>query len=205
MDNAVAAKTRTDILAKIDDRNNMIVEGVKAFSEVGLQRSLARHQIDTITRRALEELGALLPRPEILVPVARAGVAMWQAADNHFQYPETAFAISRKTKGTTQVDVTVTAGLVGTRARDILMLDTVAATGDTVLAVAEALRAIAPNARIYALICYASPEAIHRIQEADSLHHLAVAVQSMGVDPFGWLLPKIGGDAGDKLFGCPHG
>ena len=117
-----------------------------------------------------------------------------------FKHPKSIFIIAKKTKGTEFVDVTLSTGLEN-YAQDLLLLETVSATGDTLIEVARKINFICPEVKVSALVCYASPQAIEKTASSNCLTNLIVGIQSEGVDPAGWLLPKIRGDAGDKLFG----
>ena len=206
MSDALAPRRETCILDDIADCDNPteVLNSMRRFCNPEISRSDARTEIESITRCALSRFTGLFSAAPLLLPVARAGVAMWSAADAHFNQPVSAFVIARKKKGTTLVDVAFSSGIMACTAHEILMLDTVAATGDTIVSVAQELRQISPEARISALICYASPEAIAKMKSCEALERLGVAVRSKSVDPLGWLLPKIGGDAGDKLYGVPE-
>jgi len=176
---------------------------MRRFCEPEITRASARQEIESMTAAALDVFNGFFGEAPILVPILRAGMAMWTAADTFFGQPHSAFVVARKTKGTTQVDLSLSSGLDEAPASGILILDTVSATGDTIVSVARDLRQKHARATINALVCYASPEAISAIGRCQALNRLGVAVRAEGVDPHGWLLPKIGGDAGEKLYGMP--
>ena len=176
---------------------------MRRFCNPEITRVNARQEVEHMTSAALDTFGGFFGDAPTLLPILRAGMAMWSAADAHFGHPHSSFVVARKTKGTTHVDLSFSSGLDAVPDSGILMLDTVSATGDTIVSVARALRQKHSRAPISALICYASPEAISTIVSCRVLTRLGVAVRSVGVDPQGWLLPKIGGDAGDKLYGVP--
>ena len=200
--------TRERTLARIGDTTVAdtsqadLIERFAAFRDPAVTRAAARAHIEAVTTLMLRRLDAHLPVPDLLVPIARAGVAMWSAADAHFGCPETAFAIARKTKGTTDVAIALSSGLTERHGR-VLLLDTVSATGDTVVRVAETVAERLPHARVDVALCYASPTAMALIRGCGAIDRIALAILSEGVDRAGWLLPKINGDAGDKLYGRP--
>jgi uracil phosphoribosyltransferase len=143
--------------------------------------------------------GAAAPPPDVLVPIARAGMAMWSVANEQLGHPPSCFAIARKDKATRHVEVQLSGGLGGGEQR-ILILDTVSATGDTVVATAALLRARCPDSHIEVASCYASPEAVASITGSPFVERLVVGTLADGVDG-GWLVPRTNGDVGDKLFG----
>ena len=86
-----------------------------------------------------------------------------------------------------------------------LVLDTVLATGDTVLRLCDDLwkASLEKNrrAQVVVLCCYASPEALARIAAHSAVVSIFVARQADTVDEQGYLVPYTHGDMGDKLFG----
>lgn len=205
MSDAVLSRKEVCILEEIVDSDSPAeaLNSLRRFCDPRISRADARTEVETITRSALSRFTGFFSAAPLLLPVARAGMAMWSAADAHFNQPVSAFVIARKKKGTKMVDLAFSSGIGAATVHEILMLDTVAATGDTIASVARELRRMKPETRISALVCYASPEAIAEMGGCEALDRLGVAVRSESVDPLGWLLPKIGGDAGDKLYGVP--
>lgn len=206
MSEVVLSPTTTRIARDIREAapSGDLLDAMHRFRDPEITRAGARREVAHITAAALEAFRGFFGAAPLLVPILRAGMAMWPAADAHFGQPHSSFVVARKTKGTGQVDLSFSSGLDSVTGSGILMLDTVSATGDTVVSVAQALRRRHPHAPINALICYASPEAIAAIEACQALTRLGIAVRSEGVDPQGWLLPRIGGDAGDKLYGVPQ-
>jgi uracil phosphoribosyltransferase len=203
-ESSTVSRTATQTRVAWDiQRDTDQVAALRRFFNPRISRVNARLEIHTLTQLALNTFGVELGDTPLLVPILRAGLAMWPAADAHFGHPRTAFAVARKTKGTDHVELSFSSGLDRPPATGLLMLDTVSATGDTVVYTASALRTLHREIPISALVCYASPQAIASIEKARALTRLYVAVRSEGVDPQGWLLPKIGGDAGEKLYGVP--
>ena len=94
--------------------------------------------------------------------------------------------------------------------RDILLLDTVIATGDTITHLLEEIRATIEATRatkkdcarcVTVLTCYASPQALDLIKSHPLVKGIVVGVVADGADDKGFLTPSTGGDMGDKLFG----
>lgn len=194
------------ILVDIDNgvKKNSVYETIKSefetFCVSDVSRISARNAISSVTKNALELFKDHINNPDALVPVARAGMAMWEMVDNEFDAPATSFAIAKKVKGTKSVTVTFSTGLSGNLQR-LMILDTVSATGDTIVKVGKELQEAYPQATLDVFLCYASPEAMESIEQSGYFDTVLVAVRSTTVDAAGWLIPKINGDAGDKLYG----
>lgn len=138
----------------------------------------------------------------LLVPVVRAGVIMWMAANTFFRSPETSFILATKDKSARTVE-TVWWLKNALQDKEILFLDTVIATSDTISAVCQKLHEKSSGLveNVHLLACFASSEAIEKIRSGNLVTSLTVASISQSVDHLGYLVPSIGGDAGDKLFG----
>lgn len=89
-------------------------------------------------------------------------------------------------------------------------MDTVVATGDTILKLLDEMtsaigligtNAIKEHKRVIVLTCYASPQALSRIKGHPLVKGIVVGVLADSVDRKGFLFPSTGGDMGDKLFG----
>ena len=94
--------------------------------------------------------------------------------------------------------------------RDILLLNTVIATGDTIVKLLEEIKATIETSQHYevktskcvtVLTCYASPQALAILKSHPLVKCIVVGVIAHGVDDNGFLIPSTGGDMGDKLFG----
>lgn len=86
--------------------------------------------------------------------------------------------------------------------RRIVILDTILATGDTILKLCDELSDIGgPERYITVLCCYASPQALTAVADHRGVHSIFVAHQAETVDDDGYLIPYTNGDLGDKLFG----
>jgi phosphoglycolate phosphatase len=177
-----------------------ILTYLRAFRQAGIPRERAQRMVAFMTRHLLSAAAAELAPPDLLVPVARAGMAMWPVASAQLGSPPCCFAIAKKDKAARTVEVQLSSGPTGAE-RSLLIVDTVSATGDTVVAVAAALRQRCPHSRIEVAICYASPEAVAAISGSPVVDRLVVGTLAAGVDG-GWLVPRTNGDVGDKLFGA---
>jgi uracil phosphoribosyltransferase len=180
---------------------DQLLQLVKEFSKPGIDRGAAQYVIARMTQVILHaRFAAIASRSILLLPVLRAGAAMWPAANSWFGNPASAFAVATKTKATNNVAVAFST-LPRLGHPEIVVLDTVAATGDTMIAVAEQLAARFPSSTLHLVICYASPEAVHAIERFARVRSITVGVVGLSVDADGFVLPKINGDAGEKLFG----
>lgn len=186
--------------AESDPARIELKEHFDTFCTAKVTRKHARNSISQIVTISLELLDNHICDPDVLIPVARAGMAMWDAVDSRFEHPLTAFATAKKTKGTEDVSLTFSSGL-NDGIKKILVLDTVAATGDTLVHVGRELSVRYPDASIDVFCCYASPEAVSKAKRYNLYDNIFVSVMSETVDEAGWLIPKINGDAGDKLYG----
>ncbi|PZU68650.1 HAD hydrolase-like protein [Sphingobium sp.] len=192
--------TSISVEADIDtlDQSQNLQGPFRLFCDPSSDQTTTRRAIDEITRHLFSAIPAHLTRIDLVVPIARAGVAMLDAAVASLDGPAVSFAIGVKNKGTGDVRVELSTGPASSTS--ILVLDTVVATGDTVACAGKMLRARYPNAEISLATCYASPEALTRIEREGLYRHVFVAVRSSGCIE-GWLSPPINGDAGERLFG----
>ena len=86
--------------------------------------------------------------------------------------------------------------------RRLVILDTVLATGATVLKLCDELsNTVGSERKITVLCCYASPQALAAVANHRALHSVIVAHEADTVDDKGYLVPYTNGDVGDKLFG----
>jgi uracil phosphoribosyltransferase len=171
------------------------------FSAASIDRQEAQVQIGMMTREVLEvRFRTFVSAQVLLVPVLRAGAAMWPAANEFFGAPATAFAIATKRKGTSEVSVSLST-VSGPSQCKFVVLDPIIATGDTIRATTRLIANEFPRSEIHVIGCYASPEAVEHVCRDTKVTSLTVGVLARSVDRDGYLLPKINGDCGEKLFG----
>ena len=148
-----------------------------------------------------------------LIPVLRAGLPMYVAASPMFPNSDTALVQCSKDKsasGPSSVRVqwmgtnpTEAARLSSASTeRRLVILDTVLATGATVLKLCDELSStVGLERQVTVLCCYASPQALAAVADHRAVHSIFVAHEADTVDDNGYLVPYTNGDVGDKLFG----
>jgi uracil phosphoribosyltransferase len=176
-------------------------ECLDAFSNAQIDRREAQVQISSMTEIILQQrFRAFASERVLLVPVLRAGAAMWLAANRFFGEPACAFAVAAKHKGTSETAVTLST-VSGSSRCQVIVLDPVVATGDTICAVTKLIAAELPESEIHVVACYGSPEAVENIDRNAKATSLTIGLLAKTVDQSGYLVPKINGDCGEKLFG----
>ncbi|MEH2534933.1 uracil phosphoribosyltransferase [Bradyrhizobium sp. AZCC 1588] len=177
-----------------------IYQLLKLFSMPATNQATAQCIIDEMTESILRSSSGHVHRAGLLLmPILRAGMAMWPSANRLFPFSASSFAVAKKRKGTSEVSVRLSS--LPSSCKDVLLLDTVVATGDTVNEVAAQLHRELHDPSITFCTCYASPEGLAAIESAGLVHASIVGVRSQSVDGSGYLIPRINGDAGEKLFG----
>lgn len=86
-----------------------------------------------------------------------------------------------------------------TEGRDIIILDPMLATGNTVVAAIDRIKPLKPRS-IKLLSVISCPEGIQRLHEAHPDVALYTAAIDQKLDADGYIVPGLG-DAGDRLFG----
>ena len=173
---------------------------LKLFSMPATNQATAQCIIDEMTESILRSsFGDAHRSGLLLIPIIRAGMAMWPSANRLFPFSASSFALATKKKGTNEVSARLST--LPSSCKEVLLLDTVIATGDTVNEVALQLRSDLHRPSITLCTCYASPEGLAAIERAGLVDTAIVGVQSQTVDRSGYLIPLINGDAGEKLFG----
>lgn len=189
-------------VAVVLPRGARLAARLHGFSQPGIDRAGATQAIYSATT-ILAAATPQLDRVDLMVPIARAGLAMLPPADAATGYVNTLFAICRR-RGSVDVNCVWTPPNAATRSRHAVILDVVAATGRTINVVTASLRERAPVLEsITLLLCFATPDALETISVATEVPVCAVVGRLCdGVDAGGYVLPTTNGDAGDKLFGA---
>lgn len=181
----------------LDDETAMQVE---LLSREKATRGEVQSAISRITRHLINSL-SFQSKKTVLVPVVRSGLGMWVAANDILKQPETMFPEGRKDRETGEVAISLNK-IVDLSGKDILILDPIVATGDTIIATIDILQQTQKNIRsITVLSCYAAPEGVSKIIRASPKVRVIIGCLSQGMDEKSYLIPKTHGDMGDKLYG----
>ncbi|ACN13647.1 Upp [Desulforapulum autotrophicum HRM2] len=134
-----------------------------------------------------------------IVPILRAGLGMMDGVINLIPSAKVSvvgFYRDEKTLQPVQYYVKTASAM---DERIALILDPMLATGGTLLATIELLKASGCT-RIKGLFLVAAPEGIEKIQKAHPDVDIYVAAIDERLNEVGYILPGLG-DAGDKIFG----
>ena len=136
--------------------------------------------------------------PDYLCPVLRAGLPLAVGLSNHYPQAQVAPIHASRLGVSNAIAIERVAPIRS--GSTLLLVDTIAATGSTLVALGRMLKAEWEHLRLLVAIGYASPEALQRL--ADSGHFEAAWLGRVadGVDAQGYLFPATHGDAGDKMF-----
>ncbi|KAF2123487.1 PRTase-like protein [Dothidotthia symphoricarpi CBS 119687] len=143
--------------------------------------------------------------PVTLVPILRGALPMYVAASQHFADPFCVLVrgFRAQEKSSVRID------WLGRRPiplvpknGHIVLLDTVIATGGTILKICDELMAISGSAERHVTIlsCYVSPIGLAAVAKHPLVRNVIVAATAERVDEHGYVVPYPG-DVGDKLFG----
>jgi 4a-hydroxytetrahydrobiopterin dehydratase len=146
--------------------------------------------------------------PVTLVPILRGALPMYVAASRLFESPFCVLARGSRANG----DAPAQVEWLGRRPfplipenGHILLLDTVIATGGTILSICDELMTLSGPAVRYITIlsCYVSPNGLKAVAKHPLVRDVIVAASAESVDDNGYTVP-FPGDIGDKLFGKRH-
>lgn len=186
------------VLASLDTAHE-IAQHIYFLSKKNASREEVQYSIQCITQQLLKEVASDLPKV-VLVPVLRAGLSMWNAANVKYGMAETIFLEGRKDRQTGEAKVELRKNLDLTD-KNLIILDPIIATGSTLFAVLERLRTNGTPKSLTVLTCYAAPEGVTNIQKTVKDIQIVVGCLAKGVDKQGYLFPATNGDLGDKLYG----
>ena len=155
-----------------------------------------------------------LPASVTLIPVLRAGLPMYVAASPLFPNSNTALVTCSKDDKSKHGRSSVRLEWMGNNpveaARSsaafieqrIIILDSILATGATLLKLCDELSNISGLKRqVTVLCCYASPEGLAAVAAHEVVHSIVVAHRADTINEHGYVVPWTHGDLGDKLFG----
>lgn len=179
-----------------------IIGQIKTLSKPDATRKEAQRAVDSITRKLLPATFEPTPAAEVLLlPILRAGIAMWSASNTYFDSPESSFLIGSNEKGADQVSVTWPK-INEARGRHVVVLEPIIATGNTVVAAYETIMDQSDGLEsLTVLCCYAAPLGAQSIVEKTRGVNVVVGCLAETVSPDGYLVPPTNGDMGDKLYG----
>lgn len=142
-------------------------------------------------------------RKVTLVPILRAGLGMLPGVLELIPAAKVSVVGLQRDESTLHA-VTYYENLVDNMSdRTALILDPMLATGGTLVATIDMLKA-AGAARIKGLFFVAAPEGLRAVEAAHPDVEIYVASIDERLDERGYILPGLG-DAGDKIFGTPSG
>jgi 4a-hydroxytetrahydrobiopterin dehydratase len=152
---------------------------------------------------------SLTDTPVTLVPILRGALPMYVAASQHFTAPYCVLVRGSRAQRESGVRIE----WLGRKPLPlvpqdghIVLLDTVMATGGTILAICDQLLEESgdQNKYITILSCYVSPNGLAAVAKHPLVRNVIVATTAERVDEHGYVVPYPG-DVGDKLFGKAEG
>ena len=147
----------------------------------------------------------IVQSPTTLIPILRGALPMLVAAQPALPQSSSILARCSKTKGTADVVVEWLGRRPFPAAQDdgkIIVLDTIVATGDTIVQLCAELRALSGGtASMVVLCCYAAPAALERVAACPGVEYVVVGSLAERCDERGYLVPYTHGDIGDKIYG----
>jgi len=186
------------VLSKINESSN-VQQHLEQLSGVNATRRQVQTAVGSITRQLLEADYIPNSANTVLVPVLRAGLAMWPAAAEFFDYPEAILAEGVKSRQNNKSEVHFRK-LINLKDKDLVILDPIIATGGTLVETIDYLQH-KPVGSIAVLSCYAAPQGLDSINSAHPEVQIVAGSLAEEVDELGYLIPPTNGDIGDKLFG----
>jgi len=187
---------------------------LSASTTTSKMQSVVHQMTDLIISQAIStDAKLLISENTILILVLRAGLPMYVVAQNRLPNASCVPVRCMKLKGSRTVlshwlgvpsfpTVSSTSTTRGEEGKKIVLLDTVIATGDTIVRLCDELEAMGGMAGcVTVLTCYASPDAIEKVAEHQMVGGIVVGSRAESVDDDGYLVPYTHGDVGDKMFG----
>ena len=144
--------------------------------------------------------------PTTMIPILRGALPMFVAAQPLLPATSSILVRCSKAKGTENVVVEWLGRPPFPAQSDdgkIVILDTIIATGDTVVQLCEELWEMSGKQpkSVVILCCYAAPEALERIAQCPVVEYVVVGKKAERCDEKGYLIPYTNGDIGDKIYG----
>lgn len=181
-----------------------IDQATSASSMEATVQALTAEVVHAARQRSPQHLGAV--SPATLVPILRGGLPMYAASSQLFPASSCVLVRGYRAK---EEGAAPRLEWLGRRpfpfvpeGAHVVLLDTVIATGGTILAICDELMALSgPGERyITVLSCYVSPVGLEAVAKHPLVREIVVAAEAEGVDDKGYTVPYPG-DIGDKLYG----
>jgi len=180
-----------------------------AFLDQAASESSMQKTVESITAAvvhvAKQRNQKLTSIPVTLVPILRGALPMYVAASHLFESPSCVLVRGVRAKGDAPTQIEWLGRKPFPLIPDdghIILLDTVIATGGTILKICDELLAFSGSSVKYITIlsCYVSASGLEAVAKHPLVHEVIVAAKAEGVDENGYTVPYPG-DIGDKLFG----
>ncbi|MBI3236603.1 MAG: uracil phosphoribosyltransferase, partial [Chlamydiales bacterium] len=155
--------------------------------------------IQTLTG-GIASVEVLVEEP-VLVTILRAGLPLCQGVQNIFPKAPTGFIAMSRDEKTFLAKLEYVA-LPDMKGKSVVLIDTMIATGGSILDAIEILEKRLPK-QIIVLGAIASSSGIARIQKAYPHVELITAAIDPLLNEKGYIVPGLG-DAGDRSYGCKH-
>ncbi|KFZ01042.1 hypothetical protein V500_00903 [Pseudogymnoascus sp. VKM F-4518 (FW-2643)] len=141
-----------------------------------------------------------------MIPILRGAMPMFVATQSMFDSCACILVRCHKRKGSNEVFVEWLGRSPFPPVADdgrLVILDTIIATGDTIVQLCDELWETSGHATrsVVIMACYAAPEALEKVAKHPIVQYVVVAQKANSCDPAGYLVPYTHGDIGDKLFG----
>lgn len=182
-----------------------IDQATSASSMEATVQSLTAEVVHAARQRSPQHLADAAP--VTLVPILRGGLPMYAAASQLF--PSSSCVLVRGYRAKEGEGAGPRLEWLGRRpfplvpeGAHVVLLDTVIATGGTILAICDELMALSGSGAKYitVLSCYVSPIGLEAVAKHPLVREIVVAAEAEGVDEKGYTVPYPG-DIGDKLYG----
>lgn len=172
---------------------------IDEFSAPDCNPLVAQYVIGELGRTLGERIRDTGADVDVVCPILRAGLPFAVGLGTRFPRARVAPIHARRHIGTGTVAVERVADVHDGDA--LLLVDTIAATGRTLVTLGRLLSSEWSGLTLQVAIGYASPEALEVVSRSGFYERVWVARIAGGVDAAGYLFPATNGDAGDKMFG----
>ncbi|MDP3882027.1 MAG: uracil phosphoribosyltransferase [Nanoarchaeota archaeon] len=164
--------------------------------EISLELEQERKRITTSLGKETEHF--LLKESPVLIGVLRAGLPLYYGMQKAFPESESGFIGTMRDEKTLKSHISYCA-LPDIEGKTVILIDTMLATGGSMIEIAEMLKEKNPRAIITASVI-ASRQGIERMRTYDSSLRIYSAVIDPILNDKGYIVPGLG-DAGDRCYG----